>query len=201
LGKETDAQLIARLSSPNIYFRETAQRLLVERDKKENRPLLEKLVLDEAASHKGRMHALWTLVSSGSLDVGFHQKLLNHADPSLRAWGVRAAGNFKKVDPAIAKKVAELAKDPSPDVLVQVAIAAKKIEGLDAIDLLTQVVIAGGNDPLIPHIVWQNLQPLLENHADKFLELVKPVDLKTAPGLAAMMPQVTKRLLVRKAKP
>ncbi len=200
LGKESDQQLIARLSSANIYFRETAQRLLTERDKAETRPLLEKLVLDDSAPHKARMHALWVLVSSGRLDAAFHQKLLAHADASLRAWGVRAAGNFKKVDPPIRTRIAAMATDSSPDVLVQVAIAARKIEGLDAVDLLTSVVIAGGNDPLIPHIVWQNLQPLLDDHADQFLELVKRVDLKTTPGLAAMMPQVAKRLLVRKPK-
>ena len=32
LGSESDEALVARLSSPNIYFREAAQRLLAERD-------------------------------------------------------------------------------------------------------------------------------------------------------------------------
>ena len=40
LGKETDAQLVERLKSPNIYYRETAQRLLAERNSPEARPLL-----------------------------------------------------------------------------------------------------------------------------------------------------------------
>ena len=50
-------------------------------------------------------------------------------DPGFRAWGVRAAGNLQRVDPDVRDKVVALAGDPSPDVLLQVAIAARKIEG------------------------------------------------------------------------
>ncbi len=76
LAKETDAQLIARLHSQNIYYRETAQRLLVERNQPATRPLLEKLVLDESAPHKARMHALFALVRSYSREPAFHQTRL-----------------------------------------------------------------------------------------------------------------------------
>ncbi|HKD37304.1 MAG TPA: PVC-type heme-binding CxxCH protein, partial [Pirellulales bacterium] len=67
LGHETDAELVERLKSPNIYYRETAQRLLAERNSPEARPLLEKLVLDSTAPHKARMYALWALVGAGPL--------------------------------------------------------------------------------------------------------------------------------------
>ncbi len=131
LGKETDAQLVERLKSPNIYYRETAQRLLAERNSAEARPLLEKLVLDSSAPHKGRMHALWSLIGAGPLDAEFHLKLLKDADPTIRAWAVRALGNQAKVagkvDPAIERQLAALGGDSSPDVQLQIAIAAAKI--------------------------------------------------------------------------
>ena len=38
LSRESDEQLVRRLASPNIYFRETAQRLLNERLSKEAKP-------------------------------------------------------------------------------------------------------------------------------------------------------------------
>ena len=105
LGKESDDELIKRLHSANIYFRETAQRLLCERNSPALRAKLEKLVLDDNAPRKARMHGLWALVGTGSLEPAFHARLLTHSDSAYRAWGVRAAGNFGKVGQAIREKV------------------------------------------------------------------------------------------------
>ncbi len=70
LATESDEQLIERLHSPNVYYRDIAQRLLCERNAPATRPRLEKLILDDNAPRKARMHALWALVGSGALDPG-----------------------------------------------------------------------------------------------------------------------------------
>lgn len=198
LAKETDDQLIERLKSPNVYYRDIAQRILAERKDPATRPKLEKLVLDDAVVRKSRLHALWSLVGTDSLSPDFHGKLLAHSDAGFRAWGVRAAGNFKKVEPALRDKVVSLASDPEPDVRLQVAIAARKLEGVEPVSLLTQVLSKSGEDKLIPHIVWQNLHPLLEEQAPKFLELAAAADLKQSPGLAKILPRVIERVIARK---
>ena len=198
LAKESDEQLLQRLHSPNVLFRDLAQRILSERNTAAIRPALEKLALDNAAPRKTRLHALWSLIGTGSLSPAFHQTLLGHADTGFRAWGVRAAGNFHKVDPAIAEKIVSLASDPSPDVQLQVAIAARKVAGIDPIPVLVKVLATCGDDKLIPHIVWQNLHPLLENHSDQFLKIVKEFDLKESKNLADIMPRVTDRILAKK---
>ena len=115
LAAESDQQLVARLSSNNLYFRETTQRLLTERLAKvggqatasraanappnDLRAALEKLVLDDAAPRKARLHALWTLIGGDALLPPLHKKLLAHSDPTFRAWAVRAAGNQGKIAP------------------------------------------------------------------------------------------------------
>jgi len=198
LAKENDDQLIERLHSPNVYFRETAQRQLVERSSPALAGKLEKIVLDEKEAHKARMHALWALVGGGPLDANFHKKLLAHDDPTFRAWAVRAAGNASKVDDALRKKLTGLAADPSPDVQLQVAIAVRKIDGTDAMPTLIDVLSKCGDDKLIPHIVWQNLHPLLEDDADAFVALVEMTDLAKAPNVAALMPRATERILGRR---
>jgi putative heme-binding domain-containing protein len=201
LAKETDEQLISRLGSGNIYFRETAQRVLAERGEAKNapsRPLLEKLVLDSDAPHKARMHALWALVGSGALDPAFHAKLLSSEDSSIRAWGVRAAGNFHRVDAQSRDKIAALAADPSPDVKLQVAIAAEKVDGFDPEAVLMDVLAHVGDDPLIPAIVWQNLQPRLEDHADEVLHRIAASEsLRQSPALRVMLPRLIERVLGR----
>ncbi len=259
LARESDDQLIARLAGGNIYFRETAQRILTERLSEAGRAVpgrprggvrthrsaelrakLEGIVLgaspltrpsafakataDRSATfspsegerdgvrgpaattieRKARLHALWALIGSGTLEPAFHLKLLAHSDPAYRAWSVRAAGNFGKVSPAIRGKLTELARDPSADVQLQVAIASRKIKGFDALAALNDVLARCGQDKLIPSIVWNNLHPLLETDTARFVSLMEsegrtaraariPKDL--SPALAALSPRIVERIL------
>lgn len=198
LAEETDEQLVQRLHSPNVLLRDLAQRILTERARPNTRPLLEQLVLDAAAPRKTRLHALWTLIGSGPLSPEFHGKLLGHADPTLRAWGVRAAGNQRQVDADIRQRIESLTDDAAPEVKLQVAIASVKLTGTDPLPVLLKVLVSCGDDRLIPHIVWQNLHPLLEKRSAEFLQLVKQYDLKTTPNLAKLMPRVTERILSKR---
>ena len=55
-----------------------------------------------------------------------------------------------------------------------------------------------GDDPLIPAIVWQNLSPLLEDHAYEVLNRISENRrLRESPGLRAMMPHLVERMLGR----
>jgi putative heme-binding domain-containing protein len=98
------------------------------------------------------------------------------------------------VAPKVRDKIAALAADPSPDVKLQVAIAARKVEKIDALGTLLDVLQQAGDDKLTPHIVWQNLHPLLEAESDKLLARVASKGLDR--NLAALMPRVMDRLLV-----
>ncbi|HEX4146215.1 MAG TPA: PVC-type heme-binding CxxCH protein [Pirellulales bacterium] len=198
LAKESDEQLIARLSSPNVFYRDLAQRLLWERNHGESRPRLEQLVLDDAAPRTARLHALWALVGTGALDGAFHRRLLAHADPTFRAWGVRAVGNFGRVDADLVKTVLALAADASPDVRLQVAIASRKLDGVNAAPVLLEILSTAGDDKLIPHIVWQNLHPLVEEHAGEILDTLARTGVSSSPALQAAMPRLVERLLARK---
>jgi putative membrane-bound dehydrogenase-like protein len=195
LGKESDDELIRRLHSPNLFFRDLAQRLLSERNDPLTRARLEKLVLNDHEPRKARMHALWALVGAEVLEPVFHQQLLGHADSTVRAWGVRAAGNMGKVTDALRERIVALASDPSPDVKLQVAIAARRIEGLDALPALAQVLANAGNDRLLPPIVWQNLHPLLEERGEAFIHALQKIDFKRAPALAHFLPRLVERTL------
>ncbi len=228
LGKESDDELVKRLSIPNVYARETAQRLLTERISdmvraqlsgaanadsiREITTNLHKLVFEDQNSGKARLHALWVLIGSNHLYSPQFEKLLNHHETVLRAWGVRALGNnleylsnhkipeFRQFVMAPwatvhSKRVASLAKDGSFDVQLQVAIAACKLKGVESIPVLLDVLNYCGNDKLIPHIVWQNLHPLLEEKSGEFLAHLAKIDLEKSPNVVAMLPRVVDRIL------
>jgi len=195
LAKAEDKSLLDLLSSANVYDRDMAQRLLAERNTAEIRRQLEAVVLDSRTPRKGRLHGLWARLGCGSLDDPFLNELLAHQDPTFRAWGVRAAGNAGKVGDGIRTRIQGLAHDPSPDVRLQVAIASRKVAGIDALPLLLDVLSASGEDPLIPRIVWRNLEPLLEDRGVEFAERVAGAKKEGVEAISLILPRTIERLL------
>ena len=210
LAAETDDQLIARLGSGNIFFRESAQRLLTERLGHFPSELLFKLreiISDEKVARQTRLHALWALIGSSAYEPQWEPVLMDE-DATFRAWAVRGIGNLGAVTPEIRKRVIALARDPSPDVQLQVAIASRKIEDFDALPVLVDVLAHCRHDKLIPAIVWPNLHPLLETNGARFAELaLKVPDLQyqplprspevwpLPPALVTLMPHIIERVL------
>jgi putative heme-binding domain-containing protein len=196
LARETDEELLRRLSSPNIYFRESAQRLLTERDTPAIRAALRRLVLDDAAPRKARLHGLWALIGTGRLEPDFHARLLRHPEAAYRAWAVRAAGDFHVVEPTIRDAIRGMASDRSPDVRLQVAIAARKIHGMDPCQVLLGVLVSGDEDRLISAVVWQNLHPLLPREARQIHRLlIRSGGVRGHPALVRLVPQVIDRIV------
>jgi putative heme-binding domain-containing protein len=194
LAQKSDDELLDLLGAPNVYDREVAQRVLTERGSAAITAKLQALVLDDKKPRAARMHALWSRVGVGPLDSEFHGSLLSHADPVLRAWGVRSAGNMAKVAGTVRDKVISLTHDPSPDVLLQVAIAAKKIDGIDPLPTLLNVLQHSHKDPLIPQIVWQNLHPMLEQRQLEIADRFKRLE-GSDPSFAPLAPHAIEKLL------
>jgi putative membrane-bound dehydrogenase-like protein len=212
LSKETDELLIERLNAGNDFIRHTAQRLLFERQVADinnpaglpkrtgTREKLRQLVESKASSDRQRAHALWVLVSTWEIDEGQTQYLMKNAEPWVQAWIVRMLGNVGRASDAQIATMRKLGREGAPDVKLQVAIAAGKIDGVDPLPVLVEVLAHAGNDKLIPHIVWQNLHPLLATRSEDFLAEVKKYDLKATPNLAKIMPRVTERILAAKKR-
>jgi putative membrane-bound dehydrogenase-like protein len=179
LSRETDDQLIDRLASPNVYFRDIAQRLLAERNNAASREKLQALILDQKSPRKTRMHALWALLGCGALNPEFNLRLLHNNDPGFVAWGVRAAGNARELDPKVVARLEDMCFSDlgtlAPEVLLQLAIAVGKIKGSEEFDYpagwLFSIAATSEGDTLIPRIVWQNLHPLIERKPATFINV------------------------------
>ena len=99
-------QLIERLHSPNVYFRDLAQRLL-ERAERRGEPgrsckRWSSTTRPRARPGCTRSGPWWV---PGRWRPTSSMRLLAHADPGFRAWGVRAAGNARQVDSDVRRKV------------------------------------------------------------------------------------------------
>ena len=197
LAKETDDALLGRLEKvPNEYYRSTIVRLLAERRDHGTRLKLERRVLDKTLSLKVRLPALWAILGSDALDETFLAKVLSQPEPELRAWGVRAAGNRGRVSTAVRERIVAAGHDPAADVRLQVAIAARKVVGTDAVAVLIDVLANSSGDPLIPHIVWNNLQPLIDQHSGAIAHSLAQIpNFDRNPSFSEFVPRLFERLL------
>jgi putative membrane-bound dehydrogenase-like protein len=119
LGRATDAELVVELQNPNLWWRRTAQRLLVDRGNRETRLLLEAL-LAKSTIALARLHALWTLEGLGALSEGTILRALDDPAAGVRENAIRLAGPRLSGSPALAEKALSLASDPDSRVRFQV---------------------------------------------------------------------------------
>ncbi|WP_128544201.1 PVC-type heme-binding CxxCH protein [Larkinella soli] len=99
LSKDRPAELVAALKNSNMFWRQTAQRLLVERGNTDVVPQLLELVkdqsLDEIGINPAAIHALWTLKGLGVLEgsdanaVQVATAALKHACAGVRKTAVQ----------------------------------------------------------------------------------------------------------------
>ena len=89
LAKANPQKLVAALDSDNLFWRQTAQRLLVDGGHKKGVNALRKRALGQGA---GAIHALWTLEGLGALDTETKRAALISIDPAVKRNAVRALG-------------------------------------------------------------------------------------------------------------
>lgn len=90
LADASTAELVQHLTSNNIWWRRTAQRLLTDRKDPETVELLQQL-LDTTTSAPAVVHALWALQNFGAADSKYIQKALKNPEPGVRENAIRIA--------------------------------------------------------------------------------------------------------------
>src|SRR5262249_7432539 len=88
LGKSSTTELVAALENPNSWWRDTAHRLLYQRqDYSAVEPL--RRLLNESKSPLARLHALWSLQGFGQLSDTDLSRALSDPMGGVREHGVR----------------------------------------------------------------------------------------------------------------
>jgi len=148
LSKATSQQLVQTLSNPKGWWRDTAQRLLVERGDATVAPALKTLAAS-APDWRTKLHALWTLDGLGALEVASVQKALADANADVRAAGVRLSEQWLGQDAAIRGTVLKLIDDKHWNVRRQVAASIGEMPAADRMAPATTLLTRDGKDPIM----------------------------------------------------
>ncbi|MGH7495507.1 MAG: PVC-type heme-binding CxxCH protein [bacterium] len=162
------ASVVAKLGHHNKWWRDTAQRLLLQwRDYAAVAPLENTFV--DSDEPRARLHALWTLHGLNALKTSFLLKALNDAHAGVRENALFIAEETLTSVPEVLGVVLNLARDPEARVRMQVALTLSTLDSVadagvagriqealfavaaqDANDQWTRLAIVCGakNDPL-----------------------------------------------------
>jgi putative membrane-bound dehydrogenase-like protein len=167
LSNATTAELVQMLDHPNGWHRETAARLLFERQDKS--ALDELALLVAAGSPIGTIHALHALDGLGLLRAEDVIVSLEHPDPAVREHALRLS---EKLEPArgIGGRFAALAEDPDPRVRYQLAWTLGVSPSPDRTRLLARLAKRDGANRWMRAAV---LNSLTSGAGEVFAELAK----------------------------
>jgi mono/diheme cytochrome c family protein len=148
LARATPAQLVETLSHPNGWWRDTAQRLLVERG---GAKVIEELkaLAGSAAPARTRVKALWILDGIDNVDIATLAKALTDASRDVRTSAVRIAERWLG-DPGgpVRDAVLKLIDDPDWQVREQVAASVGAMTGALKEATIASVLRKHADDPV-----------------------------------------------------
>lgn len=166
LGRATGAELVAHLSSPNGWTRDTAQQLLVQRGDASVVPELKKLAAS-GPDPLGRLHALWVLEGLKKINEDVVSSALADKDSAVRSSAVFLARNLvlKQADSPLVDALAPLAKDPIPEVRMQIALTLGLVNTPAADAALEPILKEAATNPAL-------LEPLLAGFSGREVEFL-----------------------------
>jgi len=143
----SDTDLVGLLSHPEGWWRDTAQRTLVQRRATTVAPLLRKLAVD-SSDFRSRLHALWTLDGLDVSEASDAHRAISDPHPAVRAAGLRVGehwiGNLDTLD-----RMIDAASDAERVVRIQAALSVSRSGDSRAMLKMVDLLRDEGDDSYI----------------------------------------------------
>lgn len=170
LSEASTSQLVDLLGHPDGWYRDTAQRLVVEQNDPAASTLLKELART-GASHIARLHALWTLEGMETSDVFLYLDALNDPHPDVRSAAMRllepAAQREAQVRKALGVHLEKQWATEPAEVALQMALTSAYLEDQHALPILTGIINKYTDQAVIRDAVMSSLYdreaPFLEH--------------------------------------
>jgi putative membrane-bound dehydrogenase-like protein len=197
LGKKSSRELVDVLKNNSPWWYRTALRLLKERRDRSVAPALTDLALhakDDAVALRG----LWGLYAVGAFDEDVAAGVLERSSPWLRSWAVRLLGEAGRVSDAMLARFAEMAaRDPVPEVRLQLASTAARLTKQDTLPLLENLMrhAEDARDPDLPLMIWLACEPRVARQPGKLLAWLRENAAGNPLVRNAIVPRAMRRLV------
>lgn len=173
LNEASDRTLISYFSHPSGWWRDNAQRILIERRDTTVLPLLD-VLMKEALKNQNHLHALWTLEGLGIYSEEIIKSGLQSRNPKVIATAIRIGESFSNTDfaPDVFHLYEQLKYHEDPLVNLQLALSLGYFLTSDAdkvVDLLKYLAVKEGNDTLIGEAIISSLH----GREKRFLSLMR----------------------------
>lgn len=145
LGNRSTRELVETLKHRGSWWRETAQRLIVERGDDSEAPALRQLLHE--AEPLPAVHALWTLVGLGKLERAELLDALSHPHPRVREQALRIAEPQLKADAELFAKAVSMSDDNDQRVRLQLLFSLGEVDSAQSLAAIARLAKRDGTDP------------------------------------------------------
>ncbi len=187
----TTVELVNTLAHANAWHRETAARLLYQRQDPAAVDSLRSLVKD-SPSPLGRMHAMYALDGLVALDEATLICGLRDEHPQVRRHALRLSDSIK-FTPSIEGRLVEMTDDESMEVRYQLAFALANTEGDVRVSSLARILNRDPDDRWIRAAV----QTAIGDDAEKLLVRLKQDDSFNGKSAEAFNKQLSTQIAAR----
>lgn len=149
LAEGEGIQLASKVDNQNVWWRRTAQRMLVDRQNLNLIPLLEEAALHDKYG-PGAAHALWTLDGLGRTDPTMLRFAFKSAFAGVRENAVKIAEKYVDRYPELIAHILELQNDPDPKVRFQTLLTLGNLTSSEATAARHAILLRDVEDPWVP---------------------------------------------------
>lgn len=168
IGDLANKELVQQLASDNGWNRETAQRLIWERqDLLLVRPISDLLVSTDKPL--GKLHALYTLKGLHALTSAHVLRGLSDEHPRVRAHAVRLSESLLNQAPEVLDKLLQMGEDQNEHVRFQLAFTLGQTSDVKAIEALATLSLNPDNSPEVRAALLSSVGPNADQLAGSLL--------------------------------
>jgi putative heme-binding domain-containing protein len=197
LAARDSTALVKLLADPNKWTRQTALRLIADRNDATITPALKRNLFDTDVTGQVALESLWALNLVGGLDEQTALTTLDHADPYVRLWTARLVSDGSRVGPELAGALARRAAiEPNAEVRSQLACSARRLPARQGLPVVRELLRRGEDvvDIHIPMLIWWAIESKAGSDPDAVLAMFKDSEIWGSP---IMRGTVTERLMRR----
>lgn len=172
-ARRSNDQFVADLRSENRWMRQNALRNIAARKDPAMAGALRELCFGNTG--QAALEGLWAWNLVAPITEAEGANLFAHADPHVRVWAVRLAGDRRNITESLSSAMEKLAaSEPHIEVRSQLASSARRLAAKQGLGIVRQLLKhdEDGADLHLPLLIWWAIEQFAESDREQVLALL-----------------------------